>query len=154
MQEARLGSGLRIWSTPGTWRWWARCFNGSTGGQGGYATQALAQSALTTWFNAKCGSSAAARGETGSDQAAQDGERANARGAPAQACTNWYHEFTFYDHSDGPSTDELTSMPYEGYGSYDGAVAASEQHADSLDVNAAIEILQVSVGCKVGDSAP
>ncbi|MCY3880646.1 MAG: hypothetical protein OXG61_00825 [Chloroflexi bacterium] len=147
--EAFSSSNYRIWSTPGTWRWWARCFNGSTGGQGGYATQSLAQSALSTWFNANCGSSGTLRGEAGTDQAAQDEESATARGAPARACTNWYYEFTFYDHGDGPSTNELTSMPYEGYGSYEGAVAASERHADSLDANAAIEILQVSVGCKV-----
>ncbi len=149
--EAFSSSGLRIWSTPGTWRWWARCFNGSTGGQGGYATQALAQSALTTWFNTNClSASSTARGEAGADQAAQDREGAQAGRAPAQTCTTWYYEFTFHDHSDGPSTTELTSAPHEGYGSYEGAVAASERHADSLDGNAAIEILQVSIGCRVG----
>lgn len=148
--EAFSSNGLRIWSTPGKWRWWARCFNGSTGGKGGYATQALAQSALTTWFSANCRSSAATRGEAGADQAAQDGEAAQTRAESGRACTNWYYEFTYYDHSDGPSSDELTSAPYEGYGSHDGAVAASERHADNLDANAAVEILQVSIGCKAG----
>ena len=149
--EAFSSSGLRIWTTPGKWSWWARCFNGRTGGRGGYSTQTLAQSALTTWFNVNClSSSSAARGEAGTDQAAQGGEGAQAHRVPAQACTTWFYEFTFYDHGDGPSTDELTSAPYEGYGSYDGAVAASERHADRLDANAAIEILQVSIGCRVG----
>ena len=51
---SRSSESLGVYSVPGGWRWWAQCFNGSSGGQGGYGTEAEAQAALDAWFTTNC----------------------------------------------------------------------------------------------------